>query len=141
MGMVHVIPELLQKAYRAEDGDVLPVYSVDHRRAFCHVADAVEMLRLLIESDLDGVTLNLGHEEEELAIGELAEKVAATVGRSLQIEALPATPGSPPRRCPDMTRMQELTGYRARIDVDEGLRRTFAWYRENVFEGSGRSAL
>jgi nucleoside-diphosphate-sugar epimerase len=142
MGLSHVVPELLKRAYAAKDGDSLEVFSVDHRRTFCFIEDAVTMLDLAASSERClGETLNLGTEAPEVSIGELAQKVIDCVGRRLSIVAKPATPGSPARRCPDMTKTAELTGYRSRVSLDEGIARTFDWYRQNVFDGTAQSAV
>lgn len=141
MGLSHVVPELLKRTHEARDGDELEVYSVDHRRTFCYIDDAVELLfRAAIEPACEGQTLNAGVQEPEISIGDLAEIVIETVGRDLTVAPLPATAGSPVRRAPDLSRAFELTGYRPSVDVREGVRRTYEWYRERVFEGSGVSA-
>jgi nucleoside-diphosphate-sugar epimerase len=137
MGMSHVIPELLQRAHGASDGDRLEVYSVDHRRTFCYVEDAVEMIALAATSpECEGEVLNVGKEGPEVEIGKLAELVIGTVGRDLAVDPQPATPGSPARRAPDMSKTKALTRYSARVEVDEGLRRTYRWYEANVFGGA-----
>jgi nucleoside-diphosphate-sugar epimerase len=46
------------------------------------------------------------------------------------IRELPAAAGSVARRCPDLTLLRELTGYEPRVPLEEGVRRTFEWYRE-----------
>lgn len=141
MGLSHVIPELLERTFRAEDGDDLEVYSVDHSRTFAYIDDAVEFIRRATESAAcEGEVINIGTQEPEVRIGELAEVILRVVGRKLQIVAKPETPGSPRRRCPDMTRAIELTGYRPRFSLEEGIERTFAWYLKNVFAGAGVSA-
>ena len=66
--------------------------------------------------------------------GALAQMVIATVGTALSITPRPATAGSPRRRCPDMTRMRNLIGYSARVGLEDGVRRTYDWYRTNAFE-------
>lgn len=142
MGLSHVVPELLKRTYAAKDGDSLEVFSVDHRRTFCYIEDAVTMLELAASSErCSGETLNLGTESPEVTIGELADRVIETVGRKLTIVPKPATSGSPARRCPDMTKTAALTGYRSRVSLEEGLARTFAWYRTNVFDGKNVSAV
>ena len=134
MGMAHVIPELLRKAHEAPDGGELEVASVDHRRTFCYVSDAAEMLdRVAREPACEGQTLNVGAERPEISIGELAERVVAATGKRLTIRAAPATPGSPARRCPDMSKMRALTGYEATVGLDAGIAETYAWYRERAF--------
>jgi len=142
MGLSHVIPELLKRAHEAPDGGILEVYSVDHRRTFCFIEDAVETIaRASEEPACEGETLNIGTQEPEISIGELAELVACVVGKTLEITPLPATPGSPQRRCPDISKTASLTGYRPRVSLDEGVRRTYDWYRTVVFAGEGVSAV
>jgi UDP-glucose 4-epimerase len=134
MGLAHVIPELLLRAHKATD-DRLEVFSVDHRRTFCYVDDAVEMIARATESTkCEGATLNVGTQAPEVAIGELAALIVEVVGKKLEIVALPPTPGSPERRCPDMSKTTELTGYEPRVGLEEGITRTYEAYRMEVFE-------
>jgi nucleoside-diphosphate-sugar epimerase len=141
MGLSHVIPQLLERAHRAVEGSDFEVFSVDHRRTFCFVDDAVEMIvRAATVAGGAGQVFNLGSQGPEISIRELAEVIVRIVGKRLTIEAKPATPGSPRRRCPDMSRMTELTGYSARIPLAEGVRRTYEWYRRMVFEGGEQVA-
>jgi nucleoside-diphosphate-sugar epimerase len=134
MGLSHVIPELLQRSHDAPDGGELEVFSPDHRRTFCFVDDAVEILaRAAAAPDCAGEVLNLGREAPEVSIRELAAIVIGTVGKRLTIVPGPDTAGSPPRRAPDMSKTARLTGYEARVGLEDGVERTYAWYRENVF--------
>lgn len=136
MGMAHVIPELLKKAHCASDGARLDVFSVNHWRTFCYIDDTVMMMKLAAESSACmEETLNIGNQEPEISIGELARLILDIVGKNLEISEKPATPGSPLRRCPDMTRTIELTGYNSQVDLHKGLELTYDWYRTNVFEG------
>ena len=48
MGLSHVIPELKKKVVELNDSS-LDVFSVDHRRTFCYIDDAVEMIQLIAE--------------------------------------------------------------------------------------------
>jgi nucleoside-diphosphate-sugar epimerase len=139
MGMAHVIPELLARASSASDGGVLPVFSVDQTRTFCFVDDAVEMMaRAALAPGCAGEVLNIGAAGPELTIGELARQVVAATGRRLTIEPRPAPPGSPARRCPDMSKTTRLTGYEARTPLAEGIARTHSWYLDQGLLG-GRS--
>jgi nucleoside-diphosphate-sugar epimerase len=138
MGLSHVVPELLERAHAASDGGSLEVFSIDHRRTFCYVDDAVAIIaRAAVTEQAEGETLNVGKEDGEVSIGEVAETVVAVVGKQLAIVAGPETPGSPARRCPDMTKTTRLTGYCASVDLESGIRRTYDWYRRNVFEAAG----
>jgi UDP-glucuronate decarboxylase len=39
--------------------------------------------------------------------------------------------GSVPRRCPDLIRLREITGYEPAVALEDGVRSTYSWYREN----------
>jgi UDP-glucose 4-epimerase len=70
----------------------------------------------------------------------LADTIISTLGKKLNKKSLPAHEGSPSRRCPNMDKLEQLTGYRAKITPEEGVKLTYEWYRENVFEGDVISA-
>lgn len=135
MGMAHIVPQLLEKAHKAEAGSVIEVFSIDHRRCFCFIDDAINMLTGALQSPAAlNQTLNLGAESPEVTVREVAEVVFETVGKPLSIDAKPATPGSPARRAPKMTRMTEITGRAAQVGLKDGVARTYDWYRRNVFD-------
>jgi nucleoside-diphosphate-sugar epimerase len=92
------------------------------------------VVRASESAQCEGETLNVGTQSPEVAIGELAAMVVEVVGKDLEIVPRPPTPGSPARRCPDMSKMKALTGYESRVSLDEGLRRTYEAYRTEVFE-------
>jgi nucleoside-diphosphate-sugar epimerase len=134
MGLSHVIPELLQRAHAAAGG-TLTVASIDHRRTFCYVDDAVELIwRIASSPACAGETLNVGVGAPEVSMHELAGVAVATVGRPLEIVPRPTTPGSPPRRCPDMTGTHRLVGRPSEVDLATGVRLTYDWYRRHVFD-------
>jgi nucleoside-diphosphate-sugar epimerase len=136
MGLLHVIPQLLEKAHRAAPGTAIEVFSVDHRRSFCYIDDAVAMLIAAAQNPAcrDQV-LNLGRETPDIAIGDLARIVIATLRKPLSIKPAPVTAGSPSRRAPSMARMTALTGVTARVPLEQGVDLTYAWYRDHVFGG------
>jgi nucleoside-diphosphate-sugar epimerase len=136
MGRLHVIPQLLEKAHKAEPGSAIEVFSVDHRRTFCYVDDAVAMMVAAAQSpNCRDQVLNLGCEKPEIAIGELARIIIDVVHKPLTIKAAPATAGSPARRAPNMERMTAATGLAARVPIEDGVRQTYDWYRSHVFSG------
>lgn len=135
MGMAHVVPELLKRAHDAEDGQAITVFSPGHKRTFCYIDDAVELLLRLAHSPrAEGGTFNVGSPDEETTMADLAAIVARTVGRRIEIAPGPDTEGSPARRRPDMSRTLAATSLRAFVPLEEGVRRTYEWYRTNLFE-------
>lgn len=142
MGLSHVLPELLLKAHRALPGVAIDVFSPEHRRTFCYISDAVEMIaRLALAPQAIGEAFNIGRESPELKIEEVARLVIGTIGKDLSISKKPATAGSPERRCPSMEKTKLVTGYSAKVDLQEGLTQTYDWYRQNVFDSIGKSAI
>lgn len=135
MGMAHVIPELLKKSYFNTDNKGLEVYSCEHQRTFCYIDDATEMLLRAAESKKClGETINLGNQEPEVSMRTVGEIVLEVTGKNMPIIPLPATEGSPVRRCPNMKKTNDLTGYKAKIGLKEGISKTYDWYKKNVFE-------
>lgn len=128
MGADHVIPELCLRALRREDP--FTVYGTDQFRAFCHVDDAVEAVVGLMRTEKAAHQIvHIGDDTAETNIGELAELVLKIAGHAPSVHRAAAPPGSVTRRCPDLTLLRGLTGYRPRVALDEGVRRTFDWYR------------
>ena len=133
-------------AMRLEDGRVMPEFfgaaysgqpltvqgDGSQTRSFMYVDDLVEALTLIgRDEDLDGQLLNVGN-PEEITIQQLAERIVAAVVPGARIAHVPARPGDPQRRCPDISRMRARYGWQPTVDLDLGLQRTAAWYREQV---------
>jgi UDP-glucuronate decarboxylase len=131
MGYDHVVPELSMRALARENP--FRVYGLEQRRAFCHVADAVEaMIRLMAAPAAEGRIVNIGNDSEETSIERLVDVVLRAAEYSPTIAALPAPSGSPARRCPDISRLRMLTGFAPKIDLESGVGQTFAWYRDRA---------
>lgn len=135
MGMAHVVPELLRKTYFSENAAGLEVFSPEHKRTFCFIDDAVKILFLAAKSEKClGQTINLGNQEPEITMKEVGEMVIKAVGKDMPLIEMHTTEGSPSRRCPDMTKTTSLVGYKAEIGPQEGINRTFEWYKKNIFD-------
>ena len=141
MGLSHVIPELMKKVIESDNGTV-DVFSVNHKRTFCYITDAVQMIQLLAESEQAiAESYNVGNDDEEIAMGDLAQKIIDLIGKDVTINSMPTTPGSPERRCPSIRRLKKVISYTKQYPLDEGLQKTFAWYDANVFSGQEVSAI
>jgi UDP-glucuronate decarboxylase len=129
MGADHVVPEMSLRAMAGEDPFRVP--GADQFRAFCYVDDAVEaVLGLMATPAAAGRIVHIGNDSEETNIGDLAKLVLRVAAVSPALAPLPAPPGSVRRRRPDLTLLRELTGYEPAVPLEEGVRRTFAWYRD-----------
>ena len=68
---------------------------------------------------------------EDLSIRELATLIARVVGFRGRFEFDAARPDGTPRKVLDVSRLTGL-GFRPRIDLESGIARTYAWYREHA---------
>jgi GDP-L-fucose synthase len=129
----HVIPALVRRMVEARRADApeLPVWGTGNAsREFLYVEDAARAL-LLAAEHYDGaepVNVGIGN---EIRIADLAATIAALVGYEGRLAFDPTQPDGQPRRSLDTRRALERFGFRARVPIREGLRRTLDWYLEN----------
>jgi nucleoside-diphosphate-sugar epimerase len=103
-------------------------------RAFCYLADAVEGFFTILLKGAPGTAYNVGNDQAELKIKDLAELLAGLdPGSGLKVRREIQTDGdylpSPIQRgCPDVTRLRKL-GWSPRVGPEEGFRRTISSYR------------
>ena len=100
-------------------------------RAFCYVDDLVEgMMRMMATGDEVTGPVNLGN-PQELPMRALAERVIALTGSRSPIVRHPLPQDDPMQRCPDISRARELLGgWEPRVDLDDGLARTIAYFEK-----------
>ena len=98
-------------------------------REFLYVEDAAAGVLRAAEVMDEPVPVNLGT-GGEITIRDLVELVARLTGFSGRIEWDESRPDGQPRRCLDTTVARERLGWEAKVDFEEGLERTIAWWRE-----------
>ncbi len=130
MGNSHVIPQLAQRIKAASSsGQAVEVYSPDHTRTFCYIADACEyLLRLVQSSTACGQTFNLGVSTPETSCMKLAELIREQVAGEVTLTRGSNTPGSPARRVPDTSNLIKITDYLPQVSFVEGVAKTVDWY-------------
>jgi UDP-glucose 4-epimerase len=134
MGTAHVIPEIYKKIMSSIDP--LPVYSVDHTRAFCYIDDAINASIIAMESQkTNNETLNIGNDKEEVTIRELVKYIISIVGKNREIQPQNSEDYIN-RRCPDITKMRSLLGYEPKVTLKEGLTKTIDWYKIHFNESA-----
>lgn len=120
-----VLPRFVQQAL---DGDDLTVYgNGTQSRCFMHVADAVQAILHLVESDLAlGKAYNVGS-DVEVAIVELARRVLEYVGSESKIELVPYEEAYDEgfeelgRRRPDASAIERLIGWKPTRSLDDAI--------------------
>jgi GDP-L-fucose synthase len=134
----HVLSALMRRLDDARpDGPVVIWGSGRPRREFLHVDDlAAACLALMrapsdrLRSALDwpALVVNVGS-GAEIAIGDLARLVQRAVGHRGQLAFDAERPDGAPRKLLDSGRIASL-GWRPTIGLEDGIARTYAWYRE-----------
>ena len=97
-------------------------------RAFCFVDDLVEgFLRLMATGDDVMGPVNLGN-PYEIPVRGLAERVIRLVGSRSRIVFRPLPQDDPTQRCPDITLARRLLDWEPKVELDDGLGRTIAYF-------------
>jgi UDP-glucose 4-epimerase len=100
-------------------------------RAWCYVDDMVEALLACLERpEAVGQTFNVGNVRSTVTILDLAERIKRLTGCQGEIVFRPLHYSDVEIRIPNVNKARELLGFEAKVDLDEGLARTIAWYRE-----------
>lgn len=127
----HVIPALIKKCVDAieQNAPAIEVWGDGSpTREFLYAEDAAEGIVLAAERYTGDEPVNLGS-GMEISIRDLVETIARLTGYQGDIVWDTSKPNGQPRRQLDVSRAEELFGFRARTSFEEGLRRTIEWYR------------
>ncbi len=129
MGYEHVIPEFCTRILKQEDP--FKIYGGNQTRAFCYVDDAVKASVMIMEKSGNQTEIfHVGNEDGEITIQTLADKLFSIVKFHPKVEKLPPPQGSVERRCPLTTKLKNL-GFTPIVKIEEGLEKTFSWYKSN----------
>ena len=135
MGFKHAIPHIIERFHGGEEP--FRVYGAEQTRAFAYIDDAAEGTVLALEDAAsDQEVYHIGN-DDEITIEQLTRQIGDLMGYGGAYEPGPTYPGSVSRRCPDVSKASERLGYTAKVSLDEGLRRTVAWY--HAFFDSGEA--
>jgi UDP-glucuronate decarboxylase len=123
-----VVSNFIVQAFRNMD---ITVYGDGTQtRSFCYVDDLVEgLIRLMETSDEAVGPVNLGN-PEEFTIRQLAEIVVEITGSASKIVHRPLPTDDPKQRQPEISKAQELLGWRPTVPLREGLTKTAAYFED-----------
>ena len=101
-------------------------------RAWCYIDDIIEAVLLCLERDeAVGHAFNIGNPRSTVTIYNLAREVIRLSSSASAIQMQPWPHADVEIRVPAVAKATELLGYRARVDLEEGLLRTIQWYRRH----------
>ena len=124
-----VVSNFIVQALR---GEPLTLYGAgDQTRSFCYVDDLVEaLIKLMNVVDMHD-PVNLGN-PCEFTIKQLAEEVVKICDSKSGVKYLPLPQDDPKQRKPDISRAQTLLDWNPTIPLNEGLRKTVAYFKERI---------
>jgi len=103
-------------------------------RDFVYIDDNIDLaIKALLSDKTNGEVINIG-KGKPTTILELAEQIIKLSGKDLRPELLPARPNDIKYRCPDITKMKQLLDAEPQVSLEEGLKITFDWYKDNYIK-------
>ncbi len=121
-----VLPAFIGQALRGEDLTVFGDGS--QTRSFCYVDDLVEGIVRLLHSDYVQ-PVNIGN-PNEISIGDFAEEIIQLTGTTQKVIYKDLPLDDPKQRQPDITKAREILNWEPKIGRAEGLKRTYAYFKE-----------
>ncbi|MGA3293586.1 MAG: UDP-glucuronic acid decarboxylase family protein [Candidatus Acidiferrales bacterium] len=117
--------------YQALAGEPITVYGDGKQtRSFCYVSDLIEGIYRLFESN-EHLPVNIGN-PHEITILEFAERVRALVGAKTPIVFRELPQDDPKQRCPDITKARRILNWEPKVNLEDGLQRTYEFFRKQV---------
>jgi len=129
----HVIPALIQRFDDAVEKGIpeVEVWGTGKAtREFLYVGDAAEAVLMAAEKHNHSDAVNLGT-GIETPVKEIVEMIASLTGYTGNIVWDKSKPDGTPRRCLNVEKAEQYFGFKAKINLKEGLAMTIKWYREN----------
>ena len=128
----HVLPAMIRKFHEAKirGNDTVELWgSGSPMREFLHVNDLGEAVLYALENNLQEYLYNVGT-GLDMTIKSLAELIQTTVGFQGEIIWDSSKPDGTPRKLMDNSKMNQ-EGWYAKIDIEEGVKKTYQWFIEN----------
>jgi GDP-L-fucose synthase len=132
----HVFGATVTKVMKARD--CLTVWGTGaESRDLLYIADLVDMVsRVIREQTAPFSVYNCGS-GESVAISELVAKIVQASGRSLAVEYDPTKPTIDTSFILDCTKARRELGWAPKHTLDEGIRQTLEWWRQNISNVNG----
>jgi UDP-glucose 4-epimerase len=116
---------------QATAGETLAVYGKDKVLDFTYLDDCVDGILGALDNyeKVQGTTLNIASGEGS-SILEVAEQIATSVERDIDIDVQSSRTGEVSRYVADISKAEKLIDYDPTCSLSEGIDRTIAWYRD-----------
>ena len=117
------------------NSDILIHSDGNPTRSFCYVSVAIIGFFKLLFSKHDGIICNVGN-DEEVSVKNVANIIQNIMNKPISIKMEKSedpnyTKDNPQRRCPDLSLIKKTVNYQPNVNLEEGLKRVYMWYRRN----------
>lgn len=130
-----VISNFITQALR---GEPLTIYGDGQQtRSFCYCDDLIRGFIAMMDQDTEIGPVNLGN-PGEFTMLELAREVLRETGSKSTITHVPLPADDPKQRCPDISKAKRVLGWEPTMNLQTGLVKTVAYYRELLSKGGRR---
>ena len=133
-----IIPDVMKSI--VEDQKLSIFSNGTPKRTFCFLSDFIVGSVAVMLLGEKGEGYNLGNDKPEISISDLIIKVNQTLLElklpPLKVEFKESTDphyltDNPQRRCPDIDKIRQLTGWEPKVSIEEGLKATISHYTRN----------
>ncbi len=122
---------LCRKIAEASDVGEIEIWGDGHQtRSYCYIDDCIRGTIMLMESDYDR-PLNIGS-DRLVAINELADIIIMISGKKIAKVYNTSRPQGVRSRNADLTLVKKVLGWKPRLSLEEGLKRTYEWILSQV---------
>jgi GDP-L-fucose synthase len=135
----HVLPALIRKAHEAKEQNAKNIeiwgtgkpkreflHVDDMAEACVHVFENVDATEIYDEHKISHINIGTG---VDISIGNLAELVCSIVGYSGELKYDASKPDGTPRKLLDVSRLHNM-GWKHKISLEDGVKRTYKWFLE-----------
>ncbi|KPL19215.1 MAG: epimerase [candidate division Zixibacteria bacterium SM23_81] len=104
----------------------------DQIRSWCYIDDMVDAILLCLTKDeAIGEIFNIGNPRGTITILSLAEKIKHLANSKSKIAHVPKNYVDVELRVPSIEKAKTVLGFKPKVDLEEGIKRTIEWYRRN----------
>ena len=129
----HVLPAMIRKFHEAKVSKAKVVHlwgSGSPKREFLHVNDLADAVLHVLQNKMQSDLYNVGT-GVDVSIRDLAISISNHVGFSGEINWDRTKPDGTPRKLLDVSKLNDQ-GWKAKIDLESGIERTYSWFPENA---------
>jgi len=129
----HVFGATVAKTMAANDHDEIVVWGKgDEERDLLYVTDLVDFVDRVVDkqtSKFEIYNVGLG---SSISVCDLTKKIVELSGKKLKIKYDLTKPGIKTKLCLDSTKAKLALGWRPRVSLDAGIKKTIEWYRSHA---------